>query len=180
MASSFFMASSLFMASLDIVFLLHGVAHLVLSEGGGGEGKAERESKRRKGRGRYGSWWSWLSDPLGWVGFLKATSAALPTTMPRPALLPASPTLLPLSRSLETGGLKATRDKLPPKLGRIVDGVLLRSRFCVCAAACRASLRGQQTALKSGLSVRTCGRAPPRPNPAPRTIRLEHSRAKTG
>jgi TRAP-type C4-dicarboxylate transport system substrate-binding protein len=35
---------------------------------------------------------------------------------------------LPLSRIVETGGSKAALDKLPPKLGRIVDGVFWNSR----------------------------------------------------
>src|SRR5262249_36164168 len=71
-------------------FLLHAVvlAHLVLSEDGWRERKAERNERGRQaeadtGRGGHGG------CPLGW--FSEATSAASPTTMPRPGLLPARP-----------------------------------------------------------------------------------------
>jgi hypothetical protein len=72
-------------------------------------------------------------------------------------LLPAKPKLLLLSRIVETGGSKATRDKLPPKLGRIVDGV-----FCEAAFACAlqhagplsgASKRHLNRDFQSGLAV---------------------------
>jgi hypothetical protein len=64
---------------------------------------------------------------------------------------------MPLSRSLETGGSRATRDKLPPKLGRIVDGL-----FCEAAFACalqhagplsEATKRHLNQDFQSGLAV---------------------------
>jgi hypothetical protein len=51
-----------------------------------------------------------------------------------------------LSRTVEAGHLTAACDKLPPKLGRIIDGVFCEASFCVCAAA----IANLSVGLKSG------------------------------
>src|SRR5207248_2950769 len=123
------------------------LAHLVLSEDGWCERKAERDERGRQaeadtGRGGHGM-------VVLWVGFSEATSAASPTTMPRPGLLPAGPKILPLSRIVEAGKLMAANALRVPGLDVLLTELSANGCSRVCTAGYQALVRG----LESGLAV---------------------------